>query len=91
MSNMEENRLEITIITPESKQEKIIATSLIVPLQDGYWGILPKHINMVSTLSTGKITIKTEEGNVHFKVNDGWMEVFHNRVIILTSNFDRLQ
>ncbi len=88
---MEENRLEITIITPESRQEQLIATSLIVPLEDGYWGILPKHMNMVATLSAGKITVKTSDGQMQFKVSDGWVEVFHDRVIILTSDFERLQ
>ena len=30
----------------------------------------------------------TEKGEVVFKIEDGWIEVFHNRVIILTTGFE---
>ena len=83
--------LNVTIITPESREEAISATSLIVPLQDGYWGILPKHMNMVAVLASGKITAKTTSGVVHFKIPEGWIEIFHDRVIILTPDFQRIE
>lgn len=82
------NELTVTIITPEAKQEDYEASSLIVPLEDGYWGILPKHSNMVAVLSKGNVKIKTSKGEVVFKIDDGWIEVFHNRVIILTTGFE---
>ncbi len=82
------NELTVTIITPEAKQEDYEAISLIVPLEDGYWGILPKHSNMVAVLSKGNIKVKTSKGEVVFKIEDGWIEVFHNRVIILTTGFE---
>ena len=80
--------LTITIITPDSKQEDFKAKSLIVPLEDGYWGILPKHSNMVAVLSSGKITIKSVDKQVQYRIDEGWVEVFHNRVIILTPDFN---
>ncbi|NLI39758.1 MAG: F0F1 ATP synthase subunit epsilon [Caldisericales bacterium] len=83
--------LNITIITPESREEKLVATSLIVPLEDGYWGILPRHMNMVATMKSGKITAKTEKGELVYNVSDGWIEVFHDRIIILTTDFKKVQ
>ncbi len=85
------DQLNITIITPESREEKLVATSIIVPLEDGYWGILPKHINMVATLKSGKITAKTAKGDLVYNVSDGWIEVFHDKIIILTTDFKKVQ
>lgn len=81
--------LIVTIITPESREENIRTSSLVVPLPDGYWGILPKHINMVATLAKGKITAKTSTGELVFTIPSGWIEVFHDKVIILTPDFQR--
>jgi F0F1-type ATP synthase epsilon subunit len=81
--------LIVTIITPESREEIIRTSSLVVPLTDGYWGILPKHINMVATLAKGKITAKTTSGDLTFIIPSGWIEVFHDKVIILTPDFQR--
>jgi F0F1-type ATP synthase epsilon subunit len=82
--------LEVTIITPESKQNSFTTGSLMVPLEDGYWGILPGHINMVANLAKGKITAKAESGDIVYLIHKGWIEVFHDRVIIITPEFERM-
>jgi F0F1-type ATP synthase epsilon subunit len=82
--------LEVTIITPESKQNAFKASSLMVPLDDGYWGILPGHINMVANLAKGKISAKSDSGDLFFTINKGWIEVFHDKVIIITPEFERI-
>lgn len=82
--------LDVTIITPESKQHSFVTNSLMVPLEDGYWGILPGHTNMVANLGKGKITAKESSGDSVFVIDKGWIEVFHDRVIIITSNFERV-
>jgi F-type H+-transporting ATPase subunit epsilon len=80
--------LTVTIITPEAKQEDFKASSIVVPLEDGYWGILPNHSNMVAVLASGKVKIKTSKGEIIYDIPDGWIEIFHNRVIILTPSFE---
>lgn len=80
--------LTVTIITPEAKQEDYKAKSLMVPLEDGYWGILPKHSNMVAVLTKGKIKVKTSSKEIVFNIEEGWIEVFHDRVMILTTGFE---
>jgi len=79
--------LQVTIITPESVQEQFEADSLVVPLEDGYWGILPKHSNMVATLVKGKVKARTKGGEKVYEIPEGWIQVFHNRIIILTPSF----
>jgi F-type H+-transporting ATPase subunit epsilon len=79
--------LTVTIITPDAKQEDFSANSIVVPLEDGYWGILPKHSNMVAVLSSGKIKIKLSGKEIQYQIEEGWIEVFHNRIIILTPDF----
>ena len=82
--------LEVTIITPESKQNSFVTNSLMVPLEDGYWGILPGHTNMVASLGKGKIIAKETDGDILFLIDKGWIEVFHDRVIIITPEFERV-
>jgi F-type H+-transporting ATPase subunit epsilon len=82
--------LDVTIITPESKQNSFSTNSLMVPLEDGYWGILPGHTNMVASLGKGKITAKETDGDIVFRINSGWIEVFHDKIIIITPEFERI-
>jgi len=37
------------------------AKSVILPLVDGYMGVLPRHSPFVATLDVGLVTIKTAE------------------------------
>ncbi|MBP7732250.1 MAG: F0F1 ATP synthase subunit epsilon [Caldisericia bacterium] len=82
--------LEVTIITPESKQNSFTTNSLMVPLEDGYWGILPGHANMVASLGKGKISAKENNGDIVFVINKGWIEVFHDKIIIITPEFEKV-
>lgn len=82
--------LEVTIITPESKQNSFVTSSLMVPLEDGYWGILPGHANMVASLGKGKISAKEANGDIVFVISEGWIEVFHDKIIIITPEFERV-
>lgn len=88
---MSDSTLDVTIITPESKRTAFAAVSLMVPLEDGYWGILPHHINMVANLAKGKITAKTADQELVYQINKGWVEVFHDRVIIITPEFTAVE
>ena len=58
--------------------------SLIVPTEDGSYGIMAHHSNMVAALSAGELQMKKDGKFVHVAVAPGVMEVKDNVVTILT-------
>ena len=61
------------------------AISLIAPSVLGFLGVLADHAPLVAKLSSGKITIRTREGNT--KVIDsssgGFLQVLQNQATLL--------
>ena len=76
--------LQLDIITPDEKVYSGPVTGVQVPGSSGSFEVLYNHAPIISTLSSGKIRIKTEsEGDKTFKMQDGVIEVLDNKVIIL--------
>ena len=61
------------------------AISLIVPSVSGYLGVLANHAPIVAKLSSGKITIRSLEGDttVIDSSSDGFLEVLQNQATLL--------
>jgi F-type H+-transporting ATPase subunit epsilon len=61
------------------------AISLIVPSVSGFLGILADHAPLVARLSSGKITIRTQEGNTSVidSSQGGFLQVLKNQVALL--------
>lgn len=59
--------------------------SLVVPSASGYLGVLADHAPLVARLSSGKITIRTRQGNTQVLDSSpgGFLQVLHNQVILL--------
>jgi F-type H+-transporting ATPase subunit epsilon len=61
------------------------AISLIVPSASGFLGVLADHAPLVAKLSSGKITVRTREGNTSVIDSSpgGFLEVLKNQVTLL--------
>jgi F0F1-type ATP synthase epsilon subunit len=61
------------------------ATSLIVPSELGYLGVLADHAPLVAKLSEGKITIRNSEGGSTLVDSSagGFLEVLQNQATLL--------
>ena len=61
------------------------AVSLIAPSVLGFLGILADHAPLVAKLSSGKITIRTGQGNTSVIDSSpgGFLEVLQNQVTLL--------
>lgn len=75
----------LKIYTPEKKIFDAQASSLCIPEESGYLGVLAHHAPLISTLIAGKITFKDGEGKVTtvHSLDKGVFEIADNRVIIL--------
>ncbi len=75
--------MHLEIITPDKKLFSGEVTSVHVPGTAGQFQVLNNHAPIISTLTQGKIKIKSSEGLKVFDVNGGVIEVLRNNVIIL--------
>jgi F-type H+-transporting ATPase subunit epsilon len=61
-------------------------TSIVAPGTDGYLGVLPGHIPLVTSIKPGVVTIVSEGRRRAFDVGSGYMEVNPDSVIIITES-----
>jgi len=54
-----------------------------VPTDDGVIGILPGHINLISTLSIGELRIKTNDICYNVFLNGGVLQCKNDEILIL--------
>ena len=81
------DQFNLEIISPEKsfliKKDTI---EVIVPVIEGYMGILKDHIPIISFLKPGIIDVKSKNDTLNFYVDDGIVEFKDNNLSILTSN-----
>jgi F0F1-type ATP synthase epsilon subunit len=59
--------------------------SAVIPLGDGYMGILPNHANFIGKIGMGPASIRLVEGERIFMVRGGWVHVQDNVVELAAS------
>lgn len=75
--------MHLEIITPEKVILKEEIDELMVPTETGQIGILPKHINLITTLSSGELIIKNAGKEKVFAITGGFLQVHNDTVSIL--------
>lgn len=77
-------------ITPEKSWEEEVE-SLILPSLDGKFGVLSGHAPLLgSLLPDGIIQVRGQEKKEEYRIRGGFVKVLDNRVLILTSNAEKL-
>lgn len=77
--------LHLRIVTPEKIAFTEDVEMVTAFTKNGEIGILPNHINLVTKLSPGEITIKKGSGNVaYLATGEGILQVQNNIVSVLT-------
>ena len=80
---MSENAMYLQIVTPHGCLYD--AGTLGVRLESvmGQMELLPDHEPMISALEIGAAVVKREEGDLHFALNHGYVEVLNNHIEIV--------
>jgi F-type H+-transporting ATPase subunit epsilon len=75
----------VSILTPEKQIFEGESTSLIVPAELGYLGILANHAPLIANLKPGNITFRSIFGSESKIANKGkgFIEVIGNKATIL--------
>ena len=82
---MADNLFYLDIITPEKHPFSGKISSLIVPAEFGFLGVLAHHAPLIACLIKGKITLKDESGKEETFYNDGggFIKVAGNLVTVI--------
>jgi len=75
----------VEIISPDKSILKSEAVEVTIPSYEGQMGILKNHIPLITFLRPGLITIKENNGEKIFFIEDGTVEFSNNSLLILTS------
>ena len=78
--------LTLEIVTPEKRIATIQADEVRAPGVVGGFGIRRDHTPFMSRLSPGRLTIVGPEGERHFALGGGFLQVADNRVIVLADS-----
>lgn len=80
------SEFKLNIFTPHGIIIKgLDCESFIVPTINGEINVLPGHINLISELSTGVLTAKTDMGTRNFSMTAGLLKVIGNEVNVLST------
>ena len=74
----------VEIITPDSKLFEGEVNSIKLPGTNGGFEILNNHAPIISTLTAGKISITSDNGQKEsFEIQGGVIEMQNNNIIVL--------
>ncbi len=75
----------VSIVTPVKTVYNGKVSSMIVPAETGYLGILADHTPLVASLVAGKFTMKESSGSLKVieSKEKGFLEVMKNQVTVL--------
>ena len=82
-------KLTLDIVTPYGHVFTEEVDEVIAAGSEGEFGILPNHIQFLTTLKVGILTYKKGAETGHFFVNWGYAEVGPNKVTILADSAEK--
>jgi len=78
---------QLQIYTQQSKAFDAPVTSIVVPGESGYLGVLAHHAPLVATLGRGTLTIRQQAGESCYYLSGGFLEVHGNVATLLVEEF----
>ena len=88
---MEEN-FKLEIISPEKRIFSGDTKMVVIPSYEGDMSILKNHISIITFLRPGIIKTKKNDGNFDdFFVEDGTIEFYDNKLVILSSSIAKIK
>ena len=81
---MAENQLHVQVVSPEQVLYEGDGEMVVCRTTDGEIAFLPGHTPFLGALGTAKVRIIHPDGEHVTAVHEGFVEVSHNRVIVLS-------
>lgn len=82
-------KIRLEIVTPERLLLSEDVDEVTIPGSEGYLGILPGHLPLLTLLGTGVLGYRIGNQKTAFACSGGFAEVLPDRVIITASTIER--
>jgi F-type H+-transporting ATPase subunit epsilon len=82
------DRLTLEVATPSRSVISEQVDEVVVPGIEGYFGVLPGHAALLSTLGIGELTYRIGREERHAAVAGGFCEVRDDKVIVLADSVE---
>jgi F-type H+-transporting ATPase subunit epsilon len=79
----EASTIHVDIVSAEGELFSGNATMVFAPASQGELGIAPRHAPLLTLLKAGEVRVQTPDGEHHFFVGGGALEVQPNKVTVL--------
>lgn len=77
----------LEVYTTEKKEYDGYVSSIIIPGEEGYLGVLARHAPLLTTLGDGILTVRKGDERRGYPIKGGFLEVRDNRAIVLADSF----
>ena len=81
--------MQFDLVTPEKQLVSQQVDYVNLPGTEGYFGVLPGHQPLLSTLADGLVTVKTGETKTVYTVSGGFVDVDAQRVTVLAERAEQ--
>jgi F-type H+-transporting ATPase subunit epsilon len=82
-------KLKLEIVTPHGLVFSDDVDEVVASGSEGEFGVLPSHINFLTTLKVGMLVYKKGSETGYFFVNWGYAEVGPDKVLVLADSAER--
>lgn len=77
--------MKCLVVTPEKTELDLEATSVVLPLIDGEYGVLPGHTPVLARLGAGELRVRGTDGQwTRYYIEGGFVEVLDDTVALLS-------
>ena len=83
------SKLRLDVVTPDRLLLSEEVAGVTFPGSEGYLGILPGHLPLLTTLGIGVLSYLQSGRKYTFSISGGFAEVLPDRVIIMASSIER--
>ena len=83
-------KFNLEIITPDQTLLNSEINYVVIPAYEGLMTILKNHISLITFLRPGLIEVENDNKVEKFYVEEGTVEFFNNKLLILTSSTIKL-
>ncbi|MFN7974074.1 MAG: F0F1 ATP synthase subunit epsilon [Acidobacteriota bacterium] len=86
---MTPGKLQLEVVTPERLLLSEPVDEVSYRAREGYVGILPGHVPMLTSLEIGELTYRASGKTHHVAVSGGFVEVTEGKVIVLADTAEK--
>lgn len=79
----EKNQMLLKVVSPYEVFYEGKIDRIVIPAEDGQYGILPGHSPLVVAMNPGIVRFNVDEESKSFVISEGYAEVGHHTVLIV--------